>query len=150
MQLAAQVPFQWRRTRDAAAGAELAIRKVAYRALLERVLDRADGRGARLGRLNDATYVDWTMFLGRAREKLCLDEAALGAVADLDRTLEQRVRVFHVLRCILGPTVESLILLDRLVWMQEALEVSFPLSGGIYEADNPYSICREPDLRLDS
>ena len=34
---------------------------------------------------------------------------------------ESRLAVLHTLRCLLGPLVESMILLDRLVWIREEL-----------------------------
>jgi len=36
--------------------------------------------------------------------------------------MESRIEALHVLRCILGPLVESLILLDRYEWLWEGLE----------------------------
>jgi len=46
-----------------------------------------------------------------------------------DALLERRLEVLHVLRCLLGPVVESLIVLDRLAWVREALS---EMSGGTH------------------
>lgn len=110
------------------------MRKVTYRALLQPILEEAlrleaarrvdDGTGEtpenrRLGKLPDAAYADWDTFLARAGEKVGLRWGA-GACM-LSREMESRVAVLHVLRCLLGPVVESLILLDREAWVREAL-----------------------------
>ncbi|PCH40342.1 hypothetical protein WOLCODRAFT_98736 [Wolfiporia cocos MD-104 SS10] len=143
LQLAAQVPSQWLGSEDTLNAAKLAMRKVVWRALLERALQcpswlqvstaRQEGgsdakqpdeelRSAqprRLGRLNDAAYADWDTFLARAKERLGSD---LATACARDEQTERRLEVLHVLRCILGPVVESLILLDREQWLREQLE----------------------------
>ncbi|KAI9064648.1 hypothetical protein FKP32DRAFT_1591271 [Trametes sanguinea] len=134
LQLAAQVPAQWMRSENTARDARLALRKVVWRALVEDVLHpppalaessrgepggTAGRRTQRLGRLNDAAYADWETFAGRVRTKLGLREGALGRA---DRATERRIEVFHTLRCIVGPVVESLIMLDRAVWLEEELQ----------------------------
>ncbi|KAI0671036.1 methyltransferase domain-containing protein [Trametes maxima] len=82
-----------------------------------------EGRGSkRLGRLNDAAYADWTTFARRVQGKLGLPDGRTPSRGD--RALERRIAVFHVLRCIVGPVIESLILLDRAAWMEEELEAS--------------------------
>ena len=37
------------------------------------------------------------------------------------RRTESRLEVLHTLRCLLGPLVEGMILLDRLIWVREEL-----------------------------
>ena len=142
LQLAAQTPQQWGDTASKTAEAKLAIRKVAWRALLERIIsydaDNADHISAvpnseslapqlegqrRLGRLNDAIYANWSDFLTVAQQRLGITFDRL-APQERDRVLENQLSVFHVLRCILGPVVESFILLDRLEWLQNELCVS--------------------------
>ncbi|KAI0366944.1 hypothetical protein BV20DRAFT_971250 [Pilatotrama ljubarskyi] len=149
LQLAAQVPSQWTRSEQTLRDARLALRKIVWRALIQDVLDAEsitsasregdershadqedtgvpedrtlceDRRPKRLGRLNDAAYADWKTFAGRVREKLDLKGEQLSRA---DQKLERRIEVFHVLRCIVGPVIESLILLDRAVWLQEELQ----------------------------
>ena len=73
----------------------------------------------RLGRLNDAAYRDWEGFLSMAGKKLGLHLTEM----DRDKRMESRLEVFHLLRCVLGPVVESFLLLDRKIWLREALQV---------------------------
>lgn len=148
-QLAAQMPLQWERTDAALDDASLAARKVAWRALLSDILSRRSeeqrllsGRTQelkRLGRLNDSAYRDWEGFLTIAQEKL---DAKVAGVAR-DRAMESRLEVFHFLRCVLGPVVESFILLDRKLWLRDQLTVSRPMSVNhvVIETDEP-SYCR--------
>ncbi|KAI6129680.1 methyltransferase domain-containing protein [Pisolithus croceorrhizus] len=178
LHLATQVPAHWFRTERAGMGACLAVRKVVYRALLQPVIqlaaqyrkeptdnqeimnrDSVQGLTARLGlgetpenrrlgKLNDASYADWSTFLVSATTKLGIDirdltrrhseGAALGDQLppwilnhgnDSEREegvferlrMEGRLEVVHVLRCILGPLIESLILLDRCEWLRGVL-----------------------------
>ncbi|EED78309.1 predicted protein [Postia placenta Mad-698-R] len=135
LQLAAQAPSQWMRSEVASAATRLAIRKVVWRALLAGILVQvpiplADNNKQaddddycplhlrRLGKLNDSVYDNWDAFLARAGEKLGVD---LMQGHPRDRETESRLEVMHVLRCILGPVVESFILLDRLQWLKEEL-----------------------------
>ena len=146
LQLAAQTPDQWGTSTLRLAAASLAIRKVAWRALLEGVLLRQT-RGStsepssesaarppesskRLGRLNDTAYTDWSTFLTTAQRKLgveFVDEAS----TERDLALERRLCVFQVLRCIMRPVVESLILLDRQQWLQSELQVCFDITRSV-------------------
>lgn len=102
----------------------------------------------RLGKLNDASYADWNTFLVSATTKLGIDvpnhiRQHSGGVAAGDQLplwilnpnnnsehdedvierlrMESRLEVMHVLRCILGPLIESLILLDRYKWFRGEL-----------------------------
>ena len=146
LQLAAQMPLQWGRTSATLAEATLAARKVSWRALLSAMLFEAteerpllSGRTRqlkRLGRLNDSAYRSWEAFLGIAQERLELEVAE----ARLDRALESRLEVFHFLRCALGPVVESFLLLDRKLWLQQQLNVSVPRVWlHVVNADEPPS-----------
>lgn len=150
--LAAQVPSQWLKSEDATRDAELALRKVVYRALLQPVLHAAaaqlnaignhgtpserpiqSGLGEtlesrRLGKLNDKAYQDWSTFLERATDKLGIDRVAIRAsLPDWFTHEEARLRmesalfVLQTLRCILGPLIETLILLDRRNWIHHEL-----------------------------
>jgi hypothetical protein len=100
----------------------------------------------RLGRINDRAYGDWEAFLGVAGEKMGVDLlgiwfssrsgwACSSETEDEAREreknrqkLENRLQVLHTLRCLLGPLVESMILLDRLVWVRE--ELALCIAGG--------------------
>ncbi|OBZ71352.1 Methyltransferase-like protein 25 [Grifola frondosa] len=129
LQLAAQIPSQWSRTDSALNAAKLAMKKVVWRALLEGILEQcktaqptvgnAPYRGVRrLGKLNDSAYTEWAIYLERAGAKLGM---SLMQAGERDLRMERRLEVFHVLRCILGPVVETLILLDRHRWLEEEL-----------------------------
>ena len=39
-----------------------------------------------------------------------------------DQSSIRRLEVFHVLRCMAGPAIESLLLLDRYIWLREGLD----------------------------
>jgi hypothetical protein len=52
-----------------------------------------------------------------------------------DALLERRLEVLHVLRCQLGPVVESLIVLDRVEWVKEMLNGIGILVGGDADGD---------------
>lgn len=77
----------------------------------------------RLGKLNDKLYADWNTFLNSASGKL---QAGPIVCPDHDelRTLERRLSALHVLRCLLGPCVESLIIWDRYMWAKEVFSHS--------------------------
>ncbi|KAG1879228.1 methyltransferase domain-containing protein [Suillus subluteus] len=82
----------------------------------------------RLGKLPDAAYKDWETFLDRAISKtgVRLDQIATQLPVYIHnkhrrRQLESALSVLHVLRCIMGPLIESLILLDRHEWIREEL-----------------------------
>ncbi|KZT67082.1 hypothetical protein DAEQUDRAFT_673865 [Daedalea quercina L-15889] len=145
LHLAAQTPGQWLRTKETLEAAKLAIRKVVWRALLQNILEKHDSWSVpivpsnvdtyldktaiingetpslrRLGRLNDSAYSDWGTFVRRAQERLGvrLDPA----LCEKDAAMESRLEVFQALRCILGPVIESLILLDREEWLRDELK----------------------------
>ena len=54
-------------------------------------------------------------------------------MAGPSRTEQSPLEVLHVLRCLLGPLVESLIVLDRLSWLREMLEDDN--SDSLFDAD---------------
>ncbi|KAH9849506.1 methyltransferase domain-containing protein [Lenzites betulinus] len=136
-QLAAQVPSQWTRSEESLRDARLALRKIVWRALIQDSLaaeKSSSGKGLdetspeegiglpkRLGRLNDAAYADWETFVHRVQAKLGLPD---GKLERADRAVERRIEVFHVLRCLLGPVIESLILRDRALWVRDMLQAS--------------------------
>ncbi|KAH7885135.1 methyltransferase domain-containing protein [Phlebopus sp. FC_14] len=154
LHLAAQVPSQWLKSQKAASNAELAIRKVVYRALLQPILQAASqfdaeatadasrlgqghdsqpgigetGENRRLGKLNEESYRTWGHFLECATRKMDINLEKVASslpewFTDNPRRLrlESRLRVLQALRCILGPLIESLIILDRYAWLHEGL-----------------------------
>ncbi|KAG2365152.1 methyltransferase domain-containing protein [Suillus spraguei] len=151
--LAAQIPSQWLRNETSVRKTSLAIRKVVFRALLQPVLEIIGAREAsanrtshdvkefhgagqtpenrQLGKLPDAAYKDWETFLDCATSKtgVRLDQITTQLPAYIHdkhrrRQLESALSVLHVLRCIMGPAIESLILLDRYEWIREELSQS--------------------------
>ena len=73
----------------------------------------------RLGKIPDRVYNNWDEFLKVAGDKMgaSLDPSI---ISDKQREkAESRLEILHVLRCLLGPVVESLIILDRLLWLKE-------------------------------
>ncbi|KAM6494117.1 Methyltransferase domain containing protein [Amanita muscaria] len=78
-----------------------------------------------LGRLPDSAYTTWDTFLHVAGQKLGVDLSA-AATCEHDLLLERRLEVQHVLRCLIGPLVESLIILDRVHWLREELTIKEP------------------------
>ena len=135
LQLAAQVPAHWLDSRQRRDVAALSMKKVVWRALLERIMaersssdlhspETEDARQRRrLGKLNDAVYDRWDMFLVRAAERLGLKLSGNESIEGQSE-MESRLQILHVLRCILGPVIETMILLDRVQWLREELDVS--------------------------
>lgn len=135
LQLAAQVPARWLDTRERHQSAALSMKKVVWRAILEGIVAKRPSldlhssetgnarQGRRLGKLNDAAYDDWDTFLTRATERLGVDLRG-GDGLERQPEMERRLQVFHVLRCVLGPVIETMILLDRAQWLREELGVS--------------------------
>ncbi|KAH8117013.1 methyltransferase domain-containing protein [Phellopilus nigrolimitatus] len=134
LQLAAQVPSQWLRTPEKTSATELAVKKVLYRALVTPCLQQAmDSRSEtgpalpRLGKFNSKAYESFGVFLHYASQKIGVD--FVGQYTEDNSDLEtvcstplaRRIETIHAMRCLLGPPVESLIILDRLLWIQESL-----------------------------
>ncbi|KAJ7465308.1 methyltransferase domain-containing protein [Mycena latifolia] len=136
--LAAQIPAQWFRAPESRADATLALRKVVWRAIIgarfaktlqntEEEVAKLDGTGdrpvmRRLGRLNNSAYVDWETFARVAGERIGVDFGPDDELNAAERGLISELEVLHVLRCIIGPLVESLIIIDRAQWVQEQLD----------------------------
>ncbi|KAA1473800.1 hypothetical protein DENSPDRAFT_297474 [Dentipellis sp. KUC8613] len=156
LQLATQMPSHWFDTPTSRASAELAVKKVVYRALLEPFLQASasaqapdrlnipptpsgtepepgpEARKARIGRLPDRIYTSFPNFCSHAFTRLGLEPSThsfdslptLSTDENVPMPLaeaQKRLEVLHTLRCILGPCIESLILLDRLAWLRENL-----------------------------
>lgn len=100
------------------------IRKVAYRAMLEDLLHEyrkthsENQEIKRLGKLNNKAYTDWKTFLAAVSERLQIESLD----SPLDEDKERRLSTLHVLRCLLGPCIESLIVWDRYTWVLQALK----------------------------
>jgi hypothetical protein len=127
LQMAAQAPSQWCRSPEVLASTRLSFQKTAWRALLAGIIQERGAKqdheaaGRRLGRINDSAYNSWTAFLEVASEKFEIDLSD----AVRNREAEGQVEVFQFLRCILGPVVESFILLDRKLWLERELKVFY-------------------------
>lgn len=85
-----------------------------------------EGTGAtpemrRLGRLSDTAYKDWETFIDVAGKKMGVDFGCVADREERDLGMERSLEVFHTLRCLVGPVVESTIILDRLQWVAETL-----------------------------
>ncbi|KAJ6620745.1 methyltransferase domain-containing protein [Mycena sp. CBHHK59/15] len=133
--MAAQIPTQWFRTAESRSDATLALRKVVWRAIIgarfAKTLKSADtieldGTGdfpvmRRLGRLNNTAYADWGTFAGVAGDRIGVNFGPDNRLDAVEQALISELEVLHVLRCILGPLVESLIIMDRERWIQEQL-----------------------------
>jgi hypothetical protein len=78
----------------------------------------------RLGRLKDSAYTNgWPAFLHIAEERLGIKFHS-DAFSLLERESDALVRdleVLHVMRCLLGPLIETVILKDRIEWVKEEL-----------------------------
>ncbi|KAF5360877.1 hypothetical protein D9756_004784 [Leucocoprinus leucothites] len=77
----------------------------------------------RLGRLRDTAYNNWGTFIDVAGKKMgvYLGHTSNDLGAERDVGLERLLEVVHTLRCLVGPVVESAIVLDRMVWIEETL-----------------------------
>ncbi|KAJ3863359.1 hypothetical protein EV359DRAFT_43301 [Lentinula novae-zelandiae] len=78
------------------------------------------GRLGKIGRFPSRAYDSWATFLGMAEARLGVDLTP--SLAPLARALS----IFHVLRCILGPLVESALLEDRVQWVRGQLVAHRP------------------------
>ncbi|EJD50590.1 hypothetical protein AURDEDRAFT_182479 [Auricularia subglabra TFB-10046 SS5] len=130
LHLAAQCPAHWRSSPEAWENTQLALKKIVYRALLVRLLPddfqpHRDGMPSapRLGRLNDSAYDSWGSFLAAAAPRMGFDKGDLPDSVETGELalLARRIEVLHILRCVLGPVVESLILLDRYLFLRQHL-----------------------------
>ncbi|KIJ54760.1 hypothetical protein M422DRAFT_64012 [Sphaerobolus stellatus SS14] len=136
--LAAQSPLQWSLTPASRKTAELAIRKVVYRALFGKLAlagkspghadDLQDDRILKIGRLPDTVYTSIETFISEAERKTgtkiqrpipVLDDG--GDDTEYSELLSC-LEVLHALRSRIGPVVESLIIVDRYLYLVENLQ----------------------------
>jgi len=108
----------------------------------------------RLGKLRDAAYANWNTFLHIAEQRMQVkfplnefdpDEPECATAGAQSRktereTLQRSLEVLHVLRCLVGPVVESTILRDRMEWVRQEL--------GIVVVPGPNSTSTEPSIEL--
>lgn len=94
--------------------------------------------GMKLGRLNSKAYIDWETFLQDTLIRLSLSASpSLSPLANLDlegilqsykgkeaipTNLPARLACLHVLRSMVGPIIESLIIADRVLYLAESLK----------------------------
>ncbi|KAG6810092.1 hypothetical protein H0H92_013341 [Tricholoma furcatifolium] len=145
-QMAAQIPDTWYHSAAHLASTTLAIRKVVWRALLgrlyvEHISDPLSSNSAvtdtgstpamrRLGRLHDSAYDSWPAFLRIASQRIGVDLAGPSPPSEPPNpSLQRRLESLHVLRCLIGPVVESYIILDRIEWLRDQLSRSEMLKG---------------------
>ncbi|KAH9924602.1 uncharacterized protein BXZ73DRAFT_91201 [Epithele typhae] len=107
LQLAAQVPSEWLRSDASMQDASEAIKKLRKLSVSPQVQGTLSA--VKLGKLPSAAYQTWDGYMDFVYCKLGQSE------------LYQQIAVFHVMRCILGPVVETLLLMDRLIWMRKQL-----------------------------
>jgi hypothetical protein len=111
------------------------------------LISEVDWRQKRVGRLAGSAYQDFPTFLGIATRKMGFDEqgnfssnstikseekeqdghSSSISLADMDKEEEelgQVLEVLYVLRCLLGPVVESIIALDRYFYLREITGVT--------------------------
>ena len=127
LQLSSQVPSTWLQLSSneltVHSKAVEGIKKVAWRAMLEGLISKpllVTTEKIRLGKLNGKAYMDWSTFLASATARLRVTpRRPLGE--SQDEAMERRLSALHVLRCLLGPCIESLIIWDRYTWAMEAI-----------------------------
>ncbi|KAG8755929.1 hypothetical protein FRC12_010731 [Ceratobasidium sp. 428] len=122
LQLAAQCPAQWSRSTSERERAALARRKIVWRALLARTLHTRPENANRLGRLPDRAYASWETFMNTACTKMgvSLPSGKDGEVTGTETEgLAFQLELLHVLRALIGPVIESLIVVDRAVYLAE-------------------------------
>ncbi|KAF8505337.1 methyltransferase domain-containing protein [Hysterangium stoloniferum] len=140
--LAAQSPLQWTYSHSTRLSAELAIRKVVFRALLGKftLQSKSDDHKAKespikIGRLPESAYSSFENFMTTAGEK---GGIKFSVPDDAERTHSQLIsclEVLHTLRCRIGPVVESLILVDRYLYLTENAPTSKVLVLNLFEQE---------------
>ena len=89
--------------------------------LLDEVGTGATNEMRKLGKLKDTAYQDWETFIDLAGKKMVVDFSSDISELENERDvgLERFLEVVHALRCLIGPIVESAIVLDRKLWIDE-------------------------------
>jgi hypothetical protein len=134
--LAAQSPLQWPLNDSARAAAELALRKVVYRALFGKFASSSSipcGRPVKVGRLRDSSYSSLEEFISEASQKsgvqvaLPVDEDPIELISCLE--------ILHALRSRIGPVIESLIIVDRYLYLTEKAYNSDVLAFNLFDQE---------------
>jgi hypothetical protein len=73
----------------------------------------------RLGKLNNRHYATWDSFVEEAKRRMQIDDIMIQVDDNQRKGMGRELEVLHALRCLIGPVVESLILLDRIEWIKE-------------------------------
>jgi hypothetical protein len=149
LHLATQSPLIWSSDVSGCPSPEtaLSIRKVTYRALLSQRLNpsarvetsSSDLREVhwaqkRVGRLASSAYRDFNHYLALAAKQLQVGETMLDTQTQMrpdESDLQTTLEILYVLRCFMGPAIESYIALDRLLYLQEHLHESNS-KGSVY------------------
>ena len=152
LQLACQCPCQWTLSDASWNDSRLSRRKVVYRALLGRLLSQKTPRssrgvdgivmdengegeglnvlgGKKLGRLNSSAYASWATFLQQTSFRLGLSDITDPESHPESRRrpldehrLPSRLACLHTMRCLLGPVIESLLIIDRVLYLIDHLD----------------------------
>lgn len=127
-QAAAQIPSAWLHSDEEKAVSNLAMKKVLFRSLISPAIQNNDMIGPqRLGRLKNSVYENFETFLSYSAQKLAFDEQQFRHDYGIDgislekSRIARRIEVLHAARCLLGPAIESLLILDRVIWLKEQL-----------------------------
>ncbi|KAJ8463255.1 hypothetical protein ONZ45_g17646 [Pleurotus djamor] len=76
----------------------------------------------RLGRLPDSAYQDWATFIEKANQKLGVTlDVTTRPCSAFEEPTETQLETLYILRCLLGPVIETLLVRDRIEWIQEEL-----------------------------
>ncbi|KAG8901941.1 hypothetical protein FRB99_004996 [Tulasnella sp. 403] len=135
LHLAAQVTHNWL---EDWAGFELGLRKIVFRGMLERVFGEEHKgemykQGLQVGRFNDEAYETWETYLERASRRLNIPLQRLQGLAkrtstststtstpSTDHVFIRCLQFLHIIRCMMGPVIESLLLVDRWMMLRES------------------------------
>ncbi|KAK4882945.1 hypothetical protein RN001_006264 [Aquatica leii] len=103
---------------------ELPNKTVLYRAILEVLLDKydVDYNSRKVGKIKKEcnSFLEYASFsLSSINAKIQFSVNEIEDLFNTYKVYEQQLYVFYMLRCMLAPVVESLILLDRLLFLHE-------------------------------
>lgn len=134
--LAAQSPLQWALNDSTKTAAELAIRKVVYRALFGKLTNSAASpdQHMKVGRLRDSAYSSFNTFVSEASKKTGV-QVPLPLDEEKFEDLMSCLKVLHVLRSRIGPVVESLIIIDRYLYLSENTHKSDVYAFNLFEQE---------------
>ena len=133
--LAAQSPLQWTLNDSTKAAAELALRKVVYRALFGKLASFSSipKRHIKIGRLRDSAYSSLEGFISEASKKTGIQPPPPFEEEPVELT--SCLEVVHALRSRIGPVIESLIIVDRYLYLAENTHNSDVFAFNLFEQD---------------